>query len=116
MDLEFSDEHRAFQKKVRAFVAKNLPADIQEKVTGGLKLERDDFVRWQNILSKQGWLAIGWPVEFGGPGWSAVQRFIFEEECSRAGAPNVVPFGTKMVGPVIYTLSLIHISEPTRPY
>ena len=54
MDLEFSDEHRAFQKKVRAFVAKNLPADIQEKVTGGLKLERDDFVRWQNILSKQG--------------------------------------------------------------
>jgi len=103
MDLEFSDEHRAFQKKVRAFVAKNLPADIQEKVTGGLKLERDDFVRWQNILSKQGWLAIGWPVEFGGPGWSAVQRFIFEEECSRAGAPNVVPFGTKMVGPVIYT-------------
>ena len=103
MDLEFSDEHLAFQKKVREFIAENLPADIQEKVTGGLKMERDDFVRWQDILSRQGWLAIGWPVEHGGPGWSAVERFIFEEECGRGGAPNVIPFGTKMVGPVIYT-------------
>jgi len=103
MDLEFSDEHLAFQKKVRDFIAENLPAVIQAKVSGGLKLERDDFIRWQDILSKQGWLAIGWPVEFGGPGWSAVERFIFEEECGRAGAPNVIPFGPKMVGPVIYT-------------
>ena len=88
MDLEFSDEHLAFQKKVRAFVAEKLPADIRAKVTEGLKLERDDFVRWQDILARQGWLAIGWPVEDGGPGWSAVERFIFEEECSRGGAPS----------------------------
>jgi hypothetical protein len=103
MNLEFSDEHLTFQKKVRAFVAEKLPADIRAKVTEGLKLERDDFVRWQDILARQGWLAIGWPVEYGGPGWSAVERFIFEEECSRGGAPGVIPFGTKMVGPVIYT-------------
>ena len=103
MDLEFSDEHRAFQKKVRDFIAENLPADIREKVVDGLRLERGDFIRWQDILSKQGWLCIGWPAEYGGTGWSAVERFIFEEECGRGGAPGVIPFGTKMVGPVIYT-------------
>ena len=50
MDLEFSDEHRAFQKKVRDFIAENLPADIREKVVDGLRLERGDFIRWQDIL------------------------------------------------------------------
>ena len=103
MDLEFSDEYRAFQQDVRGFLDENLPEDIREKVTRGLRLERDDYVRWQNILSAKGWLVPGWPVEHGGTGWSAVERYIFDEENGRAGAPNVVPFGTRFVGPVIYT-------------
>jgi len=103
MDLEFSDEYRAFQQDVRGFLDENLPEDICEKVTRGLRLERDDYVRWQNILSAKGWLVPGWPVEHGGTGWSAVERYIFDEENGRAGAPNVVPFGTRFVGPVIYT-------------
>ncbi|MDA0664830.1 MAG: acyl-CoA dehydrogenase family protein, partial [Proteobacteria bacterium] len=103
MDLAFSGEYRDFQNDVRAFLAANLPQDIREKVTRGLRLERDDHQRWQNILSAKGWIAPGWPVEHGGTGWSAVQRYIFDEECGRAGAPGVIPFGTKFVGPVIYT-------------
>jgi alkylation response protein AidB-like acyl-CoA dehydrogenase len=53
------------------------------------------------ILDRQGWLAPGWPQEFGGTGWSAVQKHIFDEECFAAGAPKVVSFGLKMVAPVI---------------
>src|SRR3546814_7799177 len=40
---------------------------------------------------------------YGGPGWSAVQRYIFDEECAAADTPPLVPFGIAMVGPVIYT-------------
>jgi alkylation response protein AidB-like acyl-CoA dehydrogenase len=56
---------------------------------------------WAKILGKKGWLGHGWPKEFGGPGWNAVQKHLFEEECARAGAPRVVPFGPVMVAPVI---------------
>lgn len=103
MDLNFTNEDLAFQKEVRGFIEKSLPADIRDKVKGSLRLSRDDYVRWQGILSKQGWIAPEWPVEHGGTGWSPVQRYIFNEEQARAHAPRLIAFGLKMVGPVIYT-------------
>ncbi len=41
------------------------------------------------------------PKQFGGPGWNSVQQYIFDEETAQAGAPRLIPFGTKMVAPVI---------------
>ncbi|MDB5770706.1 MAG: pimeloyl-CoA dehydrogenase large subunit [Burkholderia sp.] len=101
MDLNFTPEEIAFRQDVREFVAKSLPADIRHKVLNGLILERDDYVRWQRILHAKGWGAVSWPAEFGGPGWTAVQQYIFEEEGAAAGAPRGIPFGLKMVAPVI---------------
>jgi len=101
MDLEYSADERAFRDEVRAFVRANLPADLAAKVHEGKRLSRDDFLRWHRILHKQGWVAAGWPKEFGGPGWTPVQQHIFDEECAAAGAPFVIPFGVRMVAPVI---------------
>jgi len=103
MNLEFSGEHLAFQQMVRSFLEEKLPADIQEKMKNGLRLDRDDHIRWQDILAEKGWIAPAWPKEYGGCEWSVVERYIFDEECGRAGAPRVIAFGAKMVGPVIYT-------------
>ena len=103
MDIEFTDELRDFQREVRAFVEERLPGDLREKVVRFLALGKEDYVRWQDILAEKGWLVYSWPVEHGGTGWSPVQRYIFEEEMSRANAPRIIPFGPKMVGPVIYT-------------
>jgi len=101
MDLNYSSEDLAFRDHVRAFLAANLPADLQQKVRKHLRLSREDYVRWHKILAAQGWVAPGWPVEHGGPGWSAVQRHLFDEECARAGTPQILPFGVNMVAPVI---------------
>ena len=101
MDLNFTPEESAFRQQVRSFMQEKLPADIRQKVLGGLIVERDDYVRWQRILHEQGWGAPGWPEQFGGPGWNATQQYIFEEESAGAGAPRAVPFGLKMVAPVI---------------
>ena len=103
MDLEFTDELRDFQREVREFIEARLPRDIREKVRRFLTLGKDDYLRWQDILAERGWLVYSWPVEHGGTGWSPVQRYIFEEESGRANAPRIIPFGPKMVGPVIYT-------------
>jgi len=101
MDLNFTAEELAFRTHIRQWVADNLPADISHKVHNALRLSRDDMQRWAKILGKKGWLGWNWPVQFGGPGWNAVQRHLFEEECALAGAPRVVPFGPVMVAPVI---------------
>jgi alkylation response protein AidB-like acyl-CoA dehydrogenase len=101
MDLAFTPEEQAFREEIRAWVHANLPADISHKVHNALRLSRDDMQRWAKILGKKGWLGHAWPKEFGGPGWNAVQKHLFEEECALAGAPRVLPFGPVMVAPVI---------------
>ncbi|HYJ97079.1 MAG TPA: acyl-CoA dehydrogenase family protein [Burkholderiaceae bacterium] len=101
MDLNFTAEEQAFRQEVRQWVADHLPKDISHKVHHALRLSRDDMQRWAQTLGKKGWLASGWPKQFGGPGWTAVQKHLFEEECARAGSPRIVPFGPVMVAPVI---------------
>ena len=101
MDLAFTPEEQKFREDIRAWVHTNLPSDISNKVHNALHLTREDHQLWAKILGKKGWLGHGWPSQFGGPGWNAVQKHLFEEECALAGAPRVMPFGPVMVAPVI---------------
>ena len=101
MDLRETGQEAAFRREVRDFVQTNLPGDIRYRVENFLRVEREDYVRWQKILYHRGWGAPGWPVDFGGTGWNAVQRHIFEEECFSGGAPRQMPFGLSMVAPVL---------------
>lgn len=103
MNVTLSDKDLAFRDEVRKFFAEKYPADIRYKADNGIDLDRDDYVRWQKILYEQGWAAINWPVEYGGTGWTAVQKYIFANEIAEANAPDVVPFGMKMVAPIVYT-------------
>ena len=101
MDLAFTPEEEKFRVDIRTWVRANLPSHISHKVHNALRLTRDDQQDWAKILGKKGWLGYGWPAEFGGPGWNAVQKHLFEEECALAGAPRIIPFGPVMVAPVI---------------
>ncbi|MBV8262056.1 MAG: acyl-CoA dehydrogenase family protein [Paraburkholderia sp.] len=101
MDLKFTAVEQAFRSEVLAFLEARLPQRIADKVRNGKHLTRDDMAQWHAILNEKGWLANHWPRQYGGPGWSAVQKFIFENECAIAGAPRIVPFGVNMLGPVL---------------
>ena len=103
MELAFGDEDLAFRAEVRTFIRDNLPNDIAESVSRGRALTKQDIQRWQRILYDQGWAAPAWPEEFGGPGWNATQRYIFDEVVAEFDTPEIVPFGLLMVGPLIYT-------------
>jgi alkylation response protein AidB-like acyl-CoA dehydrogenase len=101
MDLNYTAEDLSFRDEVRTYLDANLPADLKHKVLKHKRMHKEDFVRWHKILARQGWVATGWPTEYGGTGWSATQRHIFDEECARAGTPAIMPFGVAMVAPVI---------------
>jgi alkylation response protein AidB-like acyl-CoA dehydrogenase len=101
MNPQYSAEAEAYRQKVQAFLAEKLPADW-----GGLgRLEGEplkSFVsEWRNTLYEAGYLAPGWPVEYGGAGLSALEQVILAEEFTRAGVPTGGPndaFGIQMLG------------------
>ena len=101
MDLRFTPEEIAFRQEVRAFIRDNLPADIHAKMKLGNGPSKEDTVRWQRILNARGWAGLSWPKEWGGPGWTAIQKMIFLEENQMAPAPELSSFNITMIGPVL---------------
>ena len=101
MNLEFTDQEQAFRAEVQSFLREEVPDRLTDKVRHGKDLQRSDMVTWHALLQSRGWLASHWPSEWGGPGWSAIERFIFENECALACTPRTVPFGVNMLGPVL---------------
>jgi alkylation response protein AidB-like acyl-CoA dehydrogenase len=101
MELILSLEEEKFRNEVREFVLKEVSEDIRRKTMTGFRLNKEDHESWQRKLYAKGWMAPGWPSEYGGTGWTPMQKHIFEEECAAAGAPPVIAFGVTMVAPVI---------------
>lgn len=103
MSLSFTPDELRFRDEVRAFLADHLASRLRRasSLTVSFFSDPDVVAPWQKALHERGWVAPGWPQEYGGPGWSATQRWIFESECARAGAPPLSPMGIKMVGPVL---------------
>ena len=103
MNLELTEQERQFRDEVRAFLKDNLTQDLIEGGRAATSVFCDPAysLPWQRILNAKGWAAPAWPPEFGGPGWSEMQQYIFAEECALAGAPNLAPMGLRMVGPCI---------------
>ena len=100
MNNSFSKEDIEFQQEVRQFFSEKFTDEFKQRFASSKEV-KEVSVEWQKVLFERGWVAPDWPVEHGGTGWNAVQKFIFEAERCNAGAPEVVPFGLLMVGHVI---------------
>jgi pimeloyl-CoA dehydrogenase large subunit len=101
MDLRFTPEELAFRDEVRSFMRTALPQNIRTKLVEGRHLGKEDIITWQRILHARGWAVPNWPVEWGGTGWSPVQQYLFLDEMLQAPAPQPLPFGVNMLGPVL---------------
>ncbi|HEV7691256.1 MAG TPA: acyl-CoA dehydrogenase family protein [Hyphomonadaceae bacterium] len=100
MDLSFTPEDLAFRDEVRTWLEKDYPAELRGKYSRD-EYSKEDFLLWQRALYKRGWGGPAWPKQFGGTGWTSVQKFIFQEECARAETLPIPPFGMSMLAPVL---------------
>jgi alkylation response protein AidB-like acyl-CoA dehydrogenase len=100
MDLQFTPEDLAFREEVRTFLEQSYPAQLRERENRD-QVTKEDFLLWQKTLHKRGWGAPSWPKPYGGTGWTATQRYIFQEECARAETLPIPPFGMNMLAPVL---------------
>jgi hypothetical protein len=96
MRYGFSDSELAFRDDVRALIAAHFPPDRPYR---HIRPDRD---RWVGALLERGWAAYRWPEEYGGPGWTATQRYIWERETTLAGVPaQLGGMGMMMLAPVL---------------
>lgn len=96
-----SDE--AFVAEVRAFLNASFTPELRaasDRQTSFVA-EPELAAAWHRILSAKGWVAPGWPAEYGGPGWTPWQRLLFENECARANTPVLSTLGTQLCGPMV---------------
>lgn len=93
MDLAFAAADRAFASEARAWLEANVPREWRR---GWLWTRTDDPLwveiarPWQRMLYEGGWAAISWPRHLGGRGANVIQRWLFEEEMERVGAPRPI--------------------------
>jgi alkylation response protein AidB-like acyl-CoA dehydrogenase len=103
MDISLTPEDSAFEAEVRAFLDEKFTPELRAAAAqqAGVFAEGDLARKWHRILYDRGWIAPSWPKEYGGPGWSAMQRYIFDRECGLAGTPALPAMGLSLCGPVI---------------
>lgn len=101
--IEAGPVDAAFREAVRTFLDDALTEDLREaaRQTTGLKSAREACHEWQRRLHARGWAAPGWPVEYGGAGWSMEQQLHFEAACAENDAPLVHSSGIRTIGPLI---------------
>jgi alkylation response protein AidB-like acyl-CoA dehydrogenase len=101
MYIDYTDEQRALRAELREYFSRLVPPEIRPKLKG---LETSPLHK-QLIrkMGSDGWLGVGWPVEYGGQGRTAVEQLIWFDEARRAGAP--LPFVTlNTVGPCLMAM------------
>ncbi len=101
MDLPYPAEIASFADEVREFVRAALAPETREKVYFNRPVPPAEQRAWQQKLADKGWACPGWPQKYGGPGWSPLQRLVFDNIASEEGAPAIIPFGEAMIAPVL---------------
>jgi 3-oxocholest-4-en-26-oyl-CoA dehydrogenase alpha subunit len=99
MHLEYTPEQQQLRDEIRATLEQVMTpertAAIGDRIEGGPEVR--ECVR---ALAAANLLGVGWPKEYGGHGFSAIEQFIFAEEARRVNAP--IPFVTlNTVGPTL---------------
>ncbi len=101
MNLNYTEEDNKFRNKIKEFIKSNLSQEVQKKALNGKKYTKDEIIKWQKALFREGFFANNWPKEYGGCEWTPMQRYIFDQETALSNTPEIIPFGVTMVGPVI---------------
>src|SRR3546814_4360901 len=101
--MDLAPEDLEFRREVLSFLEEHLSADVRRasRLSTGVFVDPPWPKEWHQALFRKGWFTHAWPREYGGCGWSPIQRYIYDSEASLCVAPAVAPMGINLLGPVI---------------
>ncbi|WP_078321471.1 acyl-CoA dehydrogenase family protein [Mycobacteroides chelonae] len=102
MHIAYTPEQEELRRELRAYFDKLLTPERREALASNQGEYGSGNVYRETVeqMGADGWLALGWPKEFGGQDRSVMDQLIFTDEAAIAGAP--VPFLTiNSVAPTI---------------
>jgi alkylation response protein AidB-like acyl-CoA dehydrogenase len=101
MHIAYTPEQEALRRELRAYFATLMTPERREALaSGGDYGDGEVYKEVVRQMGADGWLALGWPEEYGGQARPMIDQLIFTDEAAVAGAP--VPFLTiNTVGPTI---------------
>ncbi|WP_244929903.1 acyl-CoA dehydrogenase family protein [Nocardioides sp. W7] len=115
MQLELSPEDQAFREEMREFFTTKFPQEIRDAVIAGRELTKEQHVESQQTLNAAGLAVPHWPEEWGGRGWSDLQRHLWTEEMQAAAVPVPLAFNANMIGPVLAQFGSQELKERFLP-
>ncbi|GIW11046.1 MAG: acyl-CoA dehydrogenase family protein [Chloroflexi bacterium] len=101
MEFELSPERLAFQREVAAFLAAELPPGRFYEESRQSPAQQVELDRFLKRLAERRWLALSWPVEYGGAGRDLIDHAIFNEQMGYYRAPNEALVPVTIIGPAI---------------
>ena len=99
MYIGYDDDQEALRAELRAYYRDLLTDEVREALgtEDGCGPVHREIV---GQMGRDGWLTVGWPEEYGGRGYSAVEQFVMFDESVAIGAP--IPMLTiNTVGPTL---------------
>ncbi len=100
MYLDYTDEQKALRKQLREYFSTLMTPEAKKEIRAGQEESGPLYKKLIRQMGQDGWLALGWPEEYGGKGKGTVEQLMFFEEALLAGAP--IPFVTlNTVGPAL---------------
>ena len=101
MHIDFTPEHRALRKEIRNYYRELFTPELRAAFDAEYEeMGGPVFREIVGRMGEDGWLGIGWPKEYGGKGFSALEQFIFWDETYRARAPLPI-ISVNTIGPTI---------------
>ncbi len=100
MDFRLTAEQERLRQEVCHFLTEELGAGHDSDpapVPPGYMPARD----FERKLGEKGWLALGWPVEYGGGGRPIIEQFIVEEEIGLHGGPASDALTRDIIAPML---------------
>jgi 3-oxocholest-4-en-26-oyl-CoA dehydrogenase alpha subunit len=102
MYISYTPEQEQLRQQLREYFAELMTPELRVALasTSGEYGDGEAYKQVVRQLGRDGWLALGWPAEYGGQNRSVLEQLIFTDEAAIAGVP--VPFLTiNTVGPTI---------------
>ncbi len=92
MRIAYTPEHEELREELRAYFADLMTPELRQELSQGDYGDGGAYEQLVRQMGADGWLALGWPEEYGGQDRSMLDQLIFTDEAAIAGAP--VPFLT----------------------